>query len=84
LPVDRVAGGQQPVTARRAAGAGLALGAVMLAVSHRLGAPLAVWFALLPVLAGAGIAWQQAVNGLVAATARAGCWPWAPRRRSSR
>ncbi|HEX6405106.1 MAG TPA: DMT family transporter [Pseudonocardiaceae bacterium] len=32
LPVDRVAGGQQPVTARRAAGAGLALGAVMLAV----------------------------------------------------
>lgn len=75
LLVDRAGvgpGGPQPVTARRAAGAGLALGAVMLAVSHRLGAPLALWFALLPVLAGAGTAWQQAVNGLVAATARGG------------
>src|SRR6185437_6584518 len=73
LLVDRAGvgpGGPRPVTARRAAGAGLALAAVLLAVSHRLGAPLALWFVLLPVLAGAGIAWQQAVNGLVGAIAR--------------
>jgi hypothetical protein len=45
----------------------LALAVVAPAVSHRIGAPLSAWFALLPVLAGAGTAWQQAVNGLVAA-----------------
>ena len=55
LLVDRVGvgpGGQQPVTARRAAGAGLALGAVMLAVSHRLGAPLAYGFPCYPYWQG--------------------------------
>lgn len=73
LLVDRAGvgpGGAQPVTGRRAAGAGLAIAAVVLAVSHRIGTPLTTWPALLPVLAGAGTAWQQAVNGLVAAVAR--------------
>ena len=75
LLVDRAGtgpGGVQPVTGRRVTGAGLALVAVALAVSHRIGAALSAWFALLPVLAGAGTAWQQAVNGLVAATAQRG------------
>jgi bacterial/archaeal transporter family-2 protein len=75
LLVDRAGvapGGAQPISGRRAAGAGLALAAVALAVSHRIGTPLGAWLALLPVLAGAGIAWQQAVNGLVAAAARRG------------
>jgi transporter family-2 protein len=75
LLVDRAGvgpGGPQPVTVRRAAGAGLAVAAVVLAVVDRIGAPRTTWLALLPVLAGAGIAWQQAVNGLVAAAARRG------------
>lgn len=73
LLVDRAGvgpAGPQPVTGRRAAGAGLAIAAVVLAVSRRIGAPLTTWLALMPVLAGAGTAWQQAVNGLVAAAAR--------------
>lgn len=73
LLVDRAGvgpAGPQPVTGRRAAGAGLAIAAVVLAVSRRIGAPLTMWLALMPVLAGAGTAWQQAVNGLVAAAAR--------------
>jgi bacterial/archaeal transporter family-2 protein len=65
-------GGAQPITARRVTGAGLAAAAVALAVSHRVGDSLNAWFALLPVLAGAGTAWQQAVNGLVAAAAQRG------------
>lgn len=75
LLVDRAGtgpGGAQPVTGRRVTGAGLALVAVALAASHGIGAALSAWFALLPVLAGAGTAWQQAVNGLVAATAQRG------------
>lgn len=75
LLVDRAGigpGGRQPVTVRRAAGAGLALAAVVLTVVDRIGAPRTTWLALLPILAGAGIAWQQAVNGLVAGVARRG------------
>jgi transporter family-2 protein len=78
LLVDRAGLGPadpQPVTMRRVAGAGLALTAVVLAVAHRINAALTVWLALLPVLAGAGTAWQQAVNGLVAAVARRSCPP---------
>ncbi len=75
LLVDRAGvgpGGARPVTGRRVTGAGLALAAVALAVSHRIDAALSAWLVLLPVLAGAGTAWQQAVNGLVAAAARRG------------
>ena len=73
LLVDRAGvgpGGPQAVSVRRVAGAVLALTAVVLAMSDRLGAPQALWPALLPALAGVGIAWQQAVNGRVGAAAR--------------
>ncbi len=73
LLVDRAGvgpGEPRPVSPRRIAGAILALAAVVLAVSDRLGAPQAVWLVLLPALAGVGTAWQQAVNGRVGAAAR--------------
>jgi bacterial/archaeal transporter family-2 protein len=73
LLVDRAGvgpGGQQPVSVRRVAGAVFALGAVVLAVADRFGAPRELWPALLPALAGVGTAWQQAVNGRVGAAAR--------------
>jgi bacterial/archaeal transporter family-2 protein len=71
--VDRIGlgpSGTSPVTTGRAAGAGLAVVAVGLALSERLtGAALlgsaALLLAALPLLAGAGVAWQQAVNGRV-------------------
>ncbi len=73
LLVDRAGvgpGGPQAVSVRRVAGAVLALAAVVLAVSDRLGASHALWLALLPALAGVGTAWQQAVNGRVGAAAQ--------------
>lgn len=73
LLVDRVGigpGGPQPINPRRVAGALLALVAVVLAVADRIGAPQALWLALLPVLAGMSVAWQQAVNGVVGTFAR--------------
>ncbi|MGH3979249.1 MAG: DMT family transporter [Pseudonocardiaceae bacterium] len=72
LAVDRAGvgpGGSRPVTVTRIAGALLAIGAVLLAVSERLGMPSALGIAVLPVLAGIGVAWQQAVNGRVSAAA---------------
>ena len=73
LLVDRAGvgpGGPQEITVRRVAGAVLALVAVVLAVADRLGVPQALWTVLLPLLAGVGTAWQQAVNGRVGAAAR--------------
>ncbi|MGH3673552.1 MAG: DMT family transporter [Pseudonocardiaceae bacterium] len=73
LLVDRAGlgpGEPQPLTVRRVTGAALALAAVLLAVIDRIGAPQALWPALLPVLAGVGTAWQQAVNGRVGVAAR--------------
>ncbi|MGW0226829.1 DMT family transporter [Actinopolymorpha singaporensis] len=72
LVVDRLGlgpGGRQPVTTRRMVGAVLALGAVVLTVSHQLGTPSTAALAILPALAGVGTAWQQAVNGRVARAA---------------
>ncbi|WP_406037959.1 DMT family transporter [Micromonospora sp. NBC_00898] len=57
--------GRQPVTPSRLVGAALTVLAVLLAVSDRLGDPGALALALLPLLAGVCIAWQQAVNGRV-------------------
>ncbi len=57
--------GRQPVTPNRLVGALLTVLAVLLAVGDRLGDPGALALALLPLLAGVGIAWQQAVNGRV-------------------
>ncbi|MBQ0894438.1 DMT family transporter [Micromonospora sp. U56] len=68
LAVDRAGvgpAGRQPVTPSRRAGAALTVLAVLLAVGDRLGDPGALMLALLPLLAGVGIAWQQAVNGRV-------------------
>ncbi len=58
-------GGPQPVTGPRLLGAGLALAAVAVAVADRLSATSDVALAATAVLAGAGIAWQQAINGRV-------------------
>ncbi|WBB77462.1 DMT family transporter [Micromonospora sp. WMMD882] len=68
LAVDRAGlgpAGRQPVTVPRLAGAVLTVVAVLIAVGDRLGDPGALVLALLPLLAGFGIAWQQAVNGRV-------------------
>jgi bacterial/archaeal transporter family-2 protein len=68
LVVDRLGlgpSGPQPVTARRVAGAVLAVAAVVLSVAEGLGVGGGLWLAVLPALAGVGTAWQQAVNGRV-------------------
>ncbi|WP_374668978.1 DMT family transporter [Micromonospora sp. CPM1] len=70
LLVDRAGigpAGRQPVTPNRLIGAVLTVLAVLLAVGDRLGDPQALALALLPLAAGVGIAWQQAVNGRVRA-----------------
>ena len=68
LAVDRAGagpGGVRPVTTPRLAGAVLTVLAVLLAVGDRISHPGALVLAVLPALAGVGIAWQQAVNGHV-------------------
>ena len=70
LPVDRAGlgpGGPQPITLPRAAGALLAVIAVIVSVSDHaaVGDPGGLWWALLPAIAGFGLAWQTAVNGQV-------------------
>ncbi|WP_036374250.1 DMT family transporter [Micromonospora sp. ATCC 39149] len=68
LLVDRAGlgpAGRQAVTPSRLVGAALTVLAVLLAVGDRLGDPGALGLALLPLLAGVGVAWQQAVNGRV-------------------
>ncbi len=68
LIVDRsglAPGGVRPVTRSRAAGALLCVVAVVIAVGGRLGDVQALALAILPAVAGFGVAWQQAVNGLV-------------------
>jgi transporter family-2 protein len=51
------------VTVPRLVGGALALIAVSIALAGDGLAGIPIWMALLPVLAGAGIAWQQATNG---------------------
>lgn len=72
LVVDRAGlgpGAARPVTVTRIVGALLTIGAVLLAVSERLTTPAGLWVAVLPMLAGVTVAWQQAVNGRVNAVA---------------
>lgn len=72
LVVDRIGlgpAGPQAVTARRITGAALAFAAVAVTVVDRFGAPSALGLAVLPLLAGVGIAWQQAVIGQVGVAA---------------
>jgi bacterial/archaeal transporter family-2 protein len=73
LVVDKVGAGpagRRPLTITRAVGAALAVSAVGLGVSARLDgvaalAPTALLLTALPLLAGVGVAWQQAFNGRV-------------------
>lgn len=72
LVVDRTRlppGEPVPLHAHRLLGAGLCVAAVAVAVADQFRSPQALVLALLPLLAGAGIAWQQAVNGRVRAAA---------------
>ncbi|MBO1738878.1 DMT family transporter [Leifsonia sp. TF02-11] len=68
LVLDRVGlgpGGRRPITPARLAGAIIALAAVTWAVSSQFGGGVPVWLMLLPLIAGLGLGWQQAVNGQV-------------------
>ena len=55
----------KPVTVTRVVGSVLALAAVAYAASAQLQGNVPIWLMLLPVLAGFGIGWQQAVNGQI-------------------
>lgn len=66
LLLDRRGVGTMPakaLTGPRMLGALLAVGAVAWAVSDRLQTGVPWWMLVLPFVAGAGAAWQQAVNG---------------------
>lgn len=68
LVLDRVGigpGGRRPLTPARVAGALIALAAVTWAVSAQFGGSVPAWMLLLPLIAGLGMGWQQAVNGQV-------------------
>ncbi|MBB4912135.1 DMT family transporter [Actinophytocola algeriensis] len=70
LPVDRAGlgpGGPQPITLPRAVGASLAVIAVIVSVYDHgvVTDPGGLWWAVLPAVAGLGLAWQSAVNGQV-------------------
>jgi transporter family-2 protein len=68
LVLDRIglgAGGRRPITPARVTGVIVALAAVSWAVSSQFGGGVPVWLMLLPLLAGLGQGWQQAVNGQV-------------------
>jgi transporter family-2 protein len=74
LPVDRAGlgpGGPQPITLPRAAGASLAVVAVIISVLDHgaVSSSGGLWWAVLPAVAGCGLAWQTAVNGQVRRTA---------------
>ena len=78
LAVDRAGlapGGKRAITANRAWGAALCVLAVAIAVSDRLGDAKALGLALLPALAGVGVAWQQGMNGFVRQAAGANLPP---------
>jgi transporter family-2 protein len=71
LFVDRAGlapGGRHPVTPTRTLGTVLTMVAVLIAVSSHMGTPTTLALAVLPLLAGAGSAWQSAMNGRVRQT----------------
>ncbi len=68
LVIDRVGmatTAPRPITVPRVIGAVLMLAAVVLVVSTQKFDAFPWWIALMPLIAGAGIAWQQGVNGQV-------------------
>ena len=62
-------GGRHRLTAQRLIGAVVALAAVGLAVSGQFATGVPFWLMLMPLVAGFGQGWQQAVNGRVKAVA---------------
>lgn len=58
-------GQAKPITTTRVVGAAVGVIAVTVAVSHRFTSPGGLWLAVLPLVAGLLMGWQQAVNGLV-------------------
>lgn len=62
--------GRRPVSGRRLFGALLAIVAVVLAVADRFSQPTSIALTVLPLFAGAAVAWQQGVNGRVGVAAR--------------
>jgi transporter family-2 protein len=76
LGVDRMGmgpSGRHPISATRVGGALICVLAVVVAVHDRLGRPGTLALVVLPVLAGAAIAVQSALNGRVGAAAGS---PW--------
>lgn len=72
LVLDRVglgAGGKRALTPARVGGAVLALAAVLWSVSGQLGGSAPILLMIMPLVAGLGMGWQQAVNGQVRVTA---------------
>ncbi|AMB59294.1 hypothetical protein AWU67_10945 [Microterricola viridarii] len=70
MVLDRVGlapGGRRPLTADRVIGSVMALAAVTWAVSAQLAGAVPLWMLIMPFIAGALAAWQQAVNGRVRA-----------------
>ncbi|WP_440708126.1 DMT family transporter [Herbiconiux sp. YIM B11900] len=69
LVVDRVGigpGGRRYLTVRRVLGASIALAVVIWSVLTHLDPDIPSWMLVLPLIAGAGVAVQQAANGRVA------------------
>ncbi|MFJ8964965.1 DMT family transporter [Lentzea sp. NPDC102401] len=58
-------GESKPITKTRVVGAAVGVIAVTIAVSDRFTSPGGLWLAVLPLVAGLLMGWQQAVNGLV-------------------
>jgi bacterial/archaeal transporter family-2 protein len=72
LLVDRAGigpSGPKPVTVWRVFGALIAVAAVVTSLNGHLKGSGALWLIVLPAVAGFGLSWQSAVNGLVKATA---------------
>jgi transporter family-2 protein len=68
LAMDRFGigpGGHRPLTAPRVIGAALTLVAVAWAVSGQISGGVPLWLMWMPLVAGIGQGWQQAVNGRV-------------------
>lgn len=61
--------GKRALSARRITGVALGIVAVAVAGSGRLGHPELLWPMVIPFVAGAFVAWQQAANGRITAVA---------------
>jgi transporter family-2 protein len=61
--------GKRALSTRRITGVALGIAAVAVAGSGRLGHPELLWPMVIPFIAGACVAWQQAANGRITAVA---------------